>query len=195
MILSPQLLLNAYAQGIFPMADETGEIGWYRPVYRAIIPLDGLHVSRSLRRTLRQEPYEIRVDHAFRRVMEQCARSMPGREETWISPEIIDAYCHLHDLGYAHSVECWSVDGELVGGLYGVALRGLFAGESMFSHVRDASKVALTHLVQRLNERGFSLLDTQYVTDHLVSMGAVEIPATAYDGLLQQALERDITFV
>ncbi len=195
MILSPQLLLNAYAQGIFPMADETGDIGWYRPVYRAIIPLDGLHVSRSLRRTLRQQPYEIRINHAFRQVMEQCARPMPGREETWISPEIIDAYCRLHDLGYAHSVECWSDRDELVGGLYGVALRGLFAGESMFSQARDASKIALYHLVQRLNERGFSLLDTQYVTDHLVSMGAVEIPAAAYDLLLKQAVDKDVTFV
>lgn len=176
------------------MADESGEIGWYRPSFRAIIPLDGLHVSRSLKRTIRQEKFDVTVNEAFREVIEQCAQAMPGRESTWISSEIIDAYCVLHDLGYAHSVECWSDDGDLVGGLYGVALRGLFAGESMFSHARDASKVALVHLVNRLNERGFSLLDTQYVTAHLVSLGAVEIPGAAYEFLLKQALTRDVTF-
>lgn len=176
------------------MADEHGEVGWYRPAYRAIIPLDGLHVSRSLRRTLRKGRYEVRINHAFREVMEQCAQPAPGREETWISAELIDAYCRLHELGYAHSVESWTPGGELAGGLYGVALQGLFAGESMFSHARDASKVALTHLVERLNQRGYTLLDTQYVTEHLLSLGAVEIPAAAYEVLLQDALRRDVTF-
>lgn len=186
--------MAAYARGIFPMADEHGEIGWYRPEYRAIIPLDGLHVSRSLRRTIRQERFEIRFDSAFRQVIEQCALPAPGREATWISQEIIEAYIYLHELGFAHSVESWSGDGDLVGGLYGVSLRGLFAGESMFSHARDASKVALYFLVQRLKERGFRLLDTQFMTDHLESLGAVEVPAAVYERLLQSAMEADATF-
>jgi leucyl/phenylalanyl-tRNA--protein transferase len=169
------------------MAHEDGEIYWYDPDPRAILPLDGFHVPRSLRRTMMRGGYEIRVDTAFGQVIRACAEPGPGREETWISGEIIAAYSQLHRLGYAHSVETW-VGEELVGGLYGVAVRGLFAGESMFSTVTDASKVALVYLVERLRGRGFRLLDTQYMTEHLRRFGAVEISREAYRLRLQEAL-------
>ncbi len=166
------------------MADEFGNIHWFDPDPRAIIPLDErFHVPKRLTRTVRHGTFEIRVDTAFRAVMEACA----ARDETWISDEFIAVYTELHRMGFAHSVESW-LDGELVGGLYGVALRGLFAGESMFSHRRDASKVALVHLVEQLRHNGFTLLDTQFITAHLAQFGAMEIPRGEYLLLLSDAM-------
>ncbi len=193
MTLSVDLLLSAYAQGIFPMAHEDGQIYWYAPDPRAILPLDGLHVSRSLMRLIRSGRYEICVNTAFLEVILACAAPGPDREETWINDEIIEAYNWLHELGFAHSVEAWE-DGELVGGLYGVGLRGLFAGESMFSRRPNASKVALYYLVQRLRERGFRLLDVQFLTPHLQRLGAVEISKRRYLALLNKALAVDARF-
>jgi leucyl/phenylalanyl-tRNA--protein transferase len=176
------------------MAHEDGRIYWYDPDPRAIIPLDRFHISRSLRRTIRQQLFDIRIDSEFTAVMEACAALGPNREETWISEEIIQAYMRLHRLGFAHSVEAWR-EGELVGGLYGVAIGGFFAGESMFSHARDSSKVALAFLVAHLNERNFQLLDTQFMTEHLRSFGAIEIPAPEYKMRLGQALLSSATFL
>jgi leucyl/phenylalanyl-tRNA--protein transferase len=168
------------------MAHDDG-IYWFDPDPRAILPLDGLHISRSLARTLKREQFEIRVNTAFTAVMHACAAPSPGREETWISEEIIAAYTNLYNLRFAHSVEAW-FEGKLVGGLYGVALRGLFAGESMFSRRTDASKVALVYLVHHLQERGFQLLDVQFMTEHLRRLGAIEIPQAEYKKRLEQAL-------
>lgn len=187
MKLDPQLLISAYCQGIFPMAGDGGEIYWFDPDPRAILPLDQFHISRSLRRTLRSGRFEVRVNSAFAEVIRACARPAPGREETWISDEISRAYNELHRLGFAHSVESWQ-DGRLVGGLYGVAVRGLFAGESMFSRARDTSKVALAHLVKRLKARRFQLLDVQFTTDHLSQFGVIEIPRREYQKRLAQAM-------
>jgi leucyl/phenylalanyl-tRNA--protein transferase len=186
MQLTPELLLLGYARGIFPMADHNGQIEWYEPNPRTIIPLDGLHVSRRLGRTVRQGTFEIRYDSDFRGTMEACA----NRESTWINEEILRVYIDLHLYGFAHSVECWQ-DGQMVGGLYGVALKGLFAGESMFSVARDASKVALVYLVERLRAGGYTLLDVQFTTEHLLSLGAVEIPRVEYLRRLAQALKVD----
>ncbi|WP_420628125.1 leucyl/phenylalanyl-tRNA--protein transferase [Candidatus Leptofilum sp.] len=191
--LSPQVLLSAYCQGVFPMAHEDGRIYWYDPDPRAIIPLDRFHISRSLRRTIRKQQFEIRIDSAFTAVIQACAAPTLGREDTWISEEIVQAYVRLHQLGFAHSVEAWQ-QGELVGGLYGVAISGFFAGESMFSSVRDSSKVALAFLVAHLNERQFSLLDIQFMTEHLRTFGAVEIPTAAYKLKLSRALLLPTTF-
>jgi leucyl/phenylalanyl-tRNA--protein transferase len=177
-------LLDAYASGFFPMADE-GRIHWYSPNPRGVIPLDRFHMPRRLARIIRQGRFEIRVDSAFRRVIEACAAD---REEgTWINGEIVESYCALHAAGPAHSVEVWSA-GELVGGLYGVALGGAFFGESMFHHVTDASKVALAALVDRLRANGFLLLDVQWVTPHLETFGAIEIARRRYLMLLEEAL-------
>lgn len=192
MPLSPLELLYAYSQGIFPMAHEDG-IYWYDPDPRAILPLDSFHVPRSLQRVLKKRLFEIRVNTAFAGVMRACAAPRPGREETWISDEFINAYSQLHQMGYAHSVEAWQ-DGQLVGGLYGVAINSFFAGESMFSHQRDASKVALVALVRRLQARRFLLLDVQFTTPHLVRFGAVEISRAAYHARLAQALQHKNRF-
>ncbi len=175
------------------MAHEDGRIYWYDPDPRAIIPLDRFHIPRSLRRTIRQQLFEIRIDTEFTAVMEACAAPDAGREETWINNNLIQAYTRLHRLGFAHSVEVWQA-GELVGGLYGVVIGGFFAGESMFSHVRDSSKVALAYLVEHLNQRQFHLLDTQFMTEHLRRFGAVEIPATEYKMRLNRALLAPVTF-
>lgn len=169
------------------MAHEDGQIYWYDPDPRAIIPLDGFHLSRRLARLVRAGRFTVRLNTAFTAVIHACATPAPERESTWISPEIINAYTELHHLGFAHSVECWQED-KLVGGLYGVAVRGLFAGESMFSHVADSSKVALVCLVERLRTGGFQLLDTQFRTPHLQQFGAIEIPAAQYKQQLAQAL-------
>lgn len=193
MELTPQILLSAYCQGVFPMADEVGEILWYDPEPRAIIPLDTFHVPRRLARTIRNAGFETRVDTSFRRVMELCAEPAPDRDGTWISPELIEVYTTLHQLGFAHSVETWQ-DGRLVGGLYGVAVRGLFAGESMFSRATDASKVALVRLIERLRRGGFVLLDTQFITSHLARFGAVEIPRREYRARLTRALQVEAVF-
>lgn len=186
MQLTPELLLLGYARGIFPMADHTGTIDWFEPNPRTIIPIGGLYVSRRLARTVRQGRYEIRYDSDFRGTMAACA----DRESTWISDELIQVYSDLHMYGFAHSVECWR-EGKMVGGLYGVSLRGLFAGESMFSRERDASKVALVHLMNRLERGGFTLLDVQYTTEHLKALGAVEIPRSEYRRRLAHALTVD----
>jgi leucyl/phenylalanyl-tRNA--protein transferase len=189
--IDPELLLSAYAAGIFPMADEeTGEIGWYSPDPRGILPLDGFAVSRSLRQTLRKEPFTIAIDQAFEAVMRCCAE----RDETWISEEIIASYVRLHAMGRAHSVEAWR-DGALVGGLYGVAIGGAFFGESMFSVATGSSKVCLVALVERLRERMFVLLDTQFVTAHLARFGAVEIPQAEYLRILREAIALPRTFI
>jgi len=193
MKLEAQHLLYAYAQGIFPMAHEDGQIFWYDPDPRAIIPLDHFHVPARLARTVRRAPYEIRVNSAFRRVMEQCATPAPGRQETWISDDLIALYTELHRMGYAHSVECWR-DGALAGGLYGVNLNSFFAGESMFSHERDASKVALVYLVRCLQRRNYLLLDIQFITGHLAQFGAVEISRDSYKRRLAQALQQPNRF-
>ncbi len=168
-------------------------IFWVEPEARGILPMDRLHVSRSLRKTLRAKPFELRCDTAFGDVIRACREQAKNRRETWINDEIIHAYTELHKLGFAHSVECWRED-RLVGGLYGVSLAGAFCGESMFSHVTDASKVALVHLVARLKYGGFVLLDVQFVTDHLERFGAVEIPASEYLQRLSQALEMQAGF-
>jgi len=183
-VLPPQVLLGAYAQGVFPMADD-GKIEWFSPIMRGVIPLDErFHVPRGLKKALRKKPFEIRWDTAFRQVMEYCA----NREETWIDEVILESYCLLHDWGYAHSVECWDQEG-LQGGLYGVAMGRGFFGESMFSKKTDASKIALVHLVEGLRASGFKLLDTQWITPHLRQFGAEEVPRDEYHKLLKASLE------
>lgn len=192
--LSPDLLVSAYCQGVFPMAHDDGEIYWFDPDPRAILPLNSFHVSRSLKRTLKKRPFRLTINHAFDDVITACAASAPDRPKTWINDEIKDAYIALHELGLAHSVEAWQ-DGQLVGGLYGVAIQGLFAGESMFSLATDSSKITLVCLVNQLRQRRFRLLDIQFMTDHLRRFGAIEIPAWEYRRRLQQALQVDTSFV
>ena len=183
--LTPDGVLLAYSHGIFPMADErSGEVLWFRPDPRAVIPLDGFHVSRSLARPIRRGAFEIRVDTDFDGVMRGCAERAEG---TWISERFVKVYGALHRAGAAHSVEAWR-DGRLVGGTYGLALGGAFMAESMFHRERGASKVALAALVHRLRERGFILLDVQYLTPHLESLGAVEISRQEYERRLERAL-------
>ncbi len=188
-LLTPELLLTTYRVGLFPMADpdQDGEVYWMDPDPRGIIPLDAFHVPKNLRKLIRREPFEVVADRDFEAVMRACAEPAPGRESTWISEELVDVFTALHRRGVAHSVECWE-DGRLVGGLYGVALGGAFFGESMFSRVRDASKVALVHLVTGLRCGEFGLLDTQFVTPHLAQFGAVEIPQAEYKQRLARAL-------
>lgn len=182
--IDPQFLCTAYCNGYFPMADsKTGEISWYSPDPRTIFDLNEFHIPRSLRRTLKKYEFEVRVNKRFEEVMRACAE----REETWISETIIQSYIQLHQLGLAHSVETWK-DGNLVGGLYGVAIRGAFFGESMFSKMPDGSKIALVYLIKRIKERGFALLDTQYLTPHLKIFGAREIPRSEYMKRLADSL-------
>ncbi|MEO5337703.1 MAG: leucyl/phenylalanyl-tRNA--protein transferase [Magnetospirillum sp. WYHS-4] len=188
--IPPEILLRAYASGVFPMAEtrDDPDFFWVDPKRRGILPLDAFHVPRRLKRTLRQAPFEVRCDGAFSAVVRACAESPgPNRRETWINRTIEESYAELHALGFAHSVECWR-EGELVGGLYGVSLGGAFFGESMFSRVEDASKVALVHLAIRLRLGGYVLLDIQFVTEHLKRFGAVEIPARDYLERLEAAL-------
>jgi leucyl/phenylalanyl-tRNA---protein transferase len=187
--LTPEILLRAYAAGIFPMAESADdpELFWVDPKRRGIIPLDAFHVPRRLRRIVRQDVFTIRCDMAFEDVMRGCAEASDKRPNTWINDEILELYGGLFARGAAHSVECWH-EGELVGGLYGVSLGGAFFGESMFSRVTDASKVALVHLVARLRHGGFRLLDTQFLTPHLAQFGAIEITRARYHRLLAEAL-------
>lgn len=183
-----ETLLLAYRSGIFPMADkrEDLDIFWVEPRERAIIPLDGLHVSKSLRKVLRADRFEVTLDTAFERVIRACSDPRPGHPESWISNRIVASYLELHRVGHAHSLECW-LDGELVGGLYGVAFDRVFCGESMFSLADNASKVALCWLVALLREAGYALLDCQFMTDHLATMGAVEMPQKDYLALVAAA--------
>jgi leucyl/phenylalanyl-tRNA---protein transferase len=181
--LDPMLVINAYAEGIFPMADHFGRIQWYAPDPRAILEHENLHMSHSLRATLRKRIYEVRMDTDFEMVMRHCAK----REDTWINEEFISTYTQLHYAGLAHSVEAWK-DGELVGGLYGVALGGVFMGESMFSHATDASKVCLVELIEHLKARRYVLHDVQFWTPHLATLGATEIPRRVYEQRLKEAL-------
>jgi len=185
LVLTPECVELAYRHGIFPMGHPgTRIVTWHRPDPRAIIPLDRFHVSRSLRKTIRRQVFEVRIDTDFEEVMRGCADRPEG---TWITEDFVRVYGALHRMGKAHSVETWR-DGRLVGGVYGVALGGAFMAESMFHRETDASKVALAALVERLRERGYTLLDVQYLTPHLASLGAVVIPASVYDRLLQTAL-------
>lgn len=187
--ITPEVLLRAYACGIFPMAESADDptLFWVEPELRGIIPLDGFRIASRLARTVRSDTFTVTVNTAFKAVMDGCAAPQPGREETWINRRIRDLYGGLFAMGHCHSVECWQ-DGELVGGLYGVTLGRAYFGESMFHRARDASKVALVHLVARLIAGGFELLDTQYVTEHLRTFGAVEIPRRRYTLLLDHAL-------
>jgi len=189
--LSVPRLLLAYRSGIFPWT--VRPITWWSPDPRAIFELDQFHVARSLAKFMRKQPFEITADRAFRRVMQACAEAAPGREQTWVTSEFLDAYTRLHRQGHAHSVECWQAD-ELVGGIYGVSIGGFFAGESMFHRASNASKVALWHLVERLRERGFSLFDIQMVTPATSKLGAVEIPRSEYLRRLQRAVELPCAF-
>jgi leucyl/phenylalanyl-tRNA--protein transferase len=193
MVLTPDLLLSAYAQGIFPMAGEDDRIYWYDPDPRAILPLDNFHIPRSLRRTIRKGEYGISRNKAFGEVIRACSQPTLRREETWINQEIIEAYEKLHHLGFAHSLEVWRND-LLIGGLYGVSLNGLYAGESMFSKERDASKVALVYLVAHLRRQGFTLLDIQFLTEHLERFGAIEITRDEYKKSLAVALNHPATY-
>lgn len=195
MTLTPGILLRAYAAGIFPMADSADdpELFWVDPEQRGILPLDAVHIPHRLRRTVRSGIFEIRCNTAFAAVMQGCAAPASDRPSTWINDEILSLYTALHHLGHAHSVEVWQGD-ELVGGLYGVSLGGVFCGESMFSRATDASKVALVHLAARLVVGGFALLDTQFVTDHLSQFGAIEIPRADYHKRLRAALKLPAQF-
>ena len=190
--LTPEILLRAYAEGLFPMAERRGDptLYWVSPEKRGIIPLNFFHVPHRLARTVRSGRFTVTADKAFPDVMRACAAPSPGREETWINTEILRLYTALHSGGHAHSVECWQA-GELVGGLYGVRLGAVFFGESMFSCARDASKVALVHLVEGLRRGGFALLDTQFITPHLARFGAIEISRELYLAKLADALNRE----
>jgi leucyl/phenylalanyl-tRNA--protein transferase len=195
-VIPTELLLAAYASGWFPMADDEGVISWYSPDPRGIMPIDTFHVPSRLQRLFRRGTVQVDIDTAFEQVMRACAEAErePDDTGTWISEEIIESYCTLHDQGFAHSVEVRQ-DGALVGGLYGVTLGGAFFGESMFHRITDASKVALVALVKRLQTHGFVLLDTQWVTAHLQQFGAIEIPRPEYLARLDESLKLDVSFV
>ena len=190
------LLLRGYANGVFPMADARDDANayWVEPKRRAILPLSGFRVSQSLAKTIRQDRFRVTADTAFAQVIDTCAAVAPDRDETWINADIEAAFRVLHGRGLAHSVECWH-DGELVGGLYGLAMGRAFFGESMFSRATDASKVALAWLVARMKIGGFELLDCQFMTEHLASLGAIEISQAAYLKLLKQALSNQVSTV
>ncbi|WP_392338767.1 leucyl/phenylalanyl-tRNA--protein transferase [Loktanella salsilacus] len=190
-MLTPDLLLQAYQQGLFPMAEtrDTQDVFWVQPRFRGILPLDGFHISRSLRKTLRRGHLTASADRAFAQVVQGCA----ARPETWINPPIYDVYQALHAQGDAHSIEVWQGD-ALVGGVYGVTVGTAFFGESMFSTVTDASKVALVCAIDRLQQQGFTLFDTQFITPHLASLGGIEIPRAAYEDRLANALTQVADF-
>jgi leucyl/phenylalanyl-tRNA---protein transferase len=194
-MIPSDLLVSAYAGGWFPMAAEPGEIRWYSPDPRGIIPLESFHVPARLARVLRSGRFQIEIDRSFEAVIRACAEADRDDEDagTWIDDEIMESYCALHRAGLAHSVEAWQ-GGRLAGGVYGVAIGGAFFGESMFHHVTDASKVALAALVDRLRMRGYRLLDVQWVTPHLERFGAIEIPRRRYLKLLEEALTLDVEF-
>lgn len=197
--LTPELVVGGYAQGYFPMARSrrSPTVDWYDPDPRAILPLDGMHVSRSLRRVVARRRFEVTFDAAFVAVMQGCAAPRVQSRETWINNTIVSVYARLHDLGVGHSVEAWlggGSDRRLVGGVYGLALGGAFFGESMFSRANDASKVCLVHLVERLRERGFMLFDTQIANAHTRSLGVIEISRAEYKRRLAEAIRLDVDF-
>jgi leucyl/phenylalanyl-tRNA--protein transferase len=194
--ITPQVLLKAYTCGIFPMAESADDpaLYWIEPQHRGILPLDAVHVPRRLARTLRTSNYAVRIDTDIDGVIQGCAASRPGRRSTWINERIRSLYRDLFDLGHCHTVEVWDEE-RLVGGLYGVALNGAFFGESMFSYVRDASKIALMHLAARLAYGGFRLLDTQFVTDHLRQFGTVELNREEFHRMLEAALDVEADFM
>lgn len=189
--ITVDILLRAYSAGLFPMADSADdpELFWVEPEIRGIIPLDFFHISKSLAKTVRRKPFEIRFNTAFEAVMAGCAAEAPDRPSTWINATIRRLYTELHQIGHAHSVEAWDGD-ELVGGLYGVSLGAAFFGESMFSRRTNASKICLVHLVERLREKGFVLLDTQFTTEHLKTFGAIDVPKLDYARMLDLAVNR-----
>ncbi len=197
LVLTTELLLEAYKQGLFPMAYSAGSpyIHWICPELRGQLSITQMHIPRRLKKTVRGAPYEIRIDTAFEEVIRACAGSNETRPETWINDAIIKAYIGLHKDGHAHSVECWNKDGALVGGLYGIEMGGAFFGESMFSRERDASKIALIHLAARLWAGGFTLLDTQFVNDHLKQFGAYELPHQTYKRALREASTLETDFM
>lgn len=188
--ITPQVLLKAYACGLFPMAESADDptLYWIEPDQRGVIPIDAFHVPRSLAKAIRKNDFEVRVDTDFEGVISGCAELTSIRRETWINQPIRDLYGELFHMGFCHTVECWK-DGALMGGLYGIHIGGAFFGESMFSRLPDASKIALVHLRNRLKAGGFALLDTQFVTDHLRKFGAQEVPRSDYNELLQEALQ------
>ena len=194
-IITPQILLRAYAAGVFPMAEsaEDNALYWVEPEFRGILPLEAFHVSHSLSKTIRRRTFEVRVDTAFAEVIGGCAEQTPERRSTWINSRIRSLYMQLHKMGFCHSVEAWG-GGELKGGLYGVRIGAAFFGESMFSRERDASKVALVHLVARLKTGGFQLLDAQFINDHLKQFGAIEVARNSYQRMLDNAIEGDADF-
>jgi leucyl/phenylalanyl-tRNA--protein transferase len=194
-LLTPEILVRAYSAGIFPMSESRNDpsIFWVEPKMRSILPLDDFHISQSLKKTVRRGKFDVSFDTDFRTVILACADTLRPDQGTWINDQIINAYTELHQLGLAHSVEC-RLDGNLVGGLYGVSLNGAFCGESMFSHATDASKVALVHLVARMKQCQLCLLDTQFITNHLKGFGAIEIPAQDYLTHLQESLESTARF-
>lgn len=187
--LTPEILLNAYTHGIFPMSEsrDDPDLFWVDPERRGIFPLDRIHITKSLTKAIRKEPYRVTIDTCFRQVMKECAAPAEDRSSTWINRTILDLYTELHQNGHAHSVECWEED-VLVGGLYGVSFAGVFCGESMFTRKTNASKIALVYLAARLRAGGYKLLDTQFLTDHLATLGAVEISREEYHRRLDEAL-------
>lgn len=193
--ITPQVLLKAYSCGIFPMAESAADpaLYWIEPQQRGILPLDNVHIPKRLARSVRSAPIEVRVDDDFEGIIDGCAASRPGRRSTWINSRIRSLYRELFDLGHCHTVGVWR-DDRLIGGLYGLALGGAFFGESMFSVERDASKIALVHLVARLIAGGFTLLDTQFVTDHLRQFGTIEVDRGTFQGLLEGALSQNADF-
>ena len=201
LVLTPELLIEAYKQGLFPMAysADSPYVHWICPEERGQLSIEALHISKSLKKTVlrnikRNGPYNITINTAFEDVMRKCAAENDDRPETWINEPIIESYCKLNARGHAHSVECWD-DGKLVGGLYGVAIGGAFFGESMFSRARDTSKIALVHLCARLWKGGYTLLDTQFVNDHLKQFGVYEVSHGIYIGLLKEALALESDFL
>ena len=193
--ITPHILLRAYSAGIFPMAEsaEDNALYWVAPEERGVIPLDGLRISQSLRKRVRRQSFDVRIDSDFDSVIRACAERTRDRPSTWINNRILSLYSQLHRMGCCHSVECWNGD-TLVGGLYGVRIGAVFFGESMFSRATDASKVALVHLVARLNAGGFKLLDAQFVNPHLERMGAVSLPKTEYHKVMEPLLGIDGDF-
>ncbi len=199
-MLTSEVLLNAYCQGLFPMAEDAldNDINWYCPKLRGQLSIANMHIPRRLKKNLRQmkingKPYEIRINTDFEHVINSCAKQTQSRPETWINKQIADAYCKLHKQGYAHCVECWQ-DNKMVGGLYGIAIGGAFFGESMFSFARNASKIALIHLVARLNYAGFEILDTQFTNKHLEQFGVFEISHEEYIKRLEPTLCKQCLF-